>query len=138
MLKRRSPLYSSSPDAVVLATCTTLNIACDYKLLVIQKWPQFTVLVFDVFHTTYNVSTAHHKADIPVLHFDHGSQYSSCKWPSNEFRDLINKEVAKMHNLNGWDRKPPYIEDQTSTEPRRYENPRDTSLLYRGGEGKLS
>ncbi|KAL5400243.1 hypothetical protein PMIN03_012547 [Paraphaeosphaeria minitans] len=129
LLKKRSPLYSSSPDAVVSTTCATLNASCDYKLLVIQKWPQFTVLVFDISNSAYDFSTAHQKANIPVLHFDYGSQHTSYKWPSSDFQNLINDQVAKMHNLNGWDRRPPYIEDHTSSEPRTYENPRDTSML---------
>ena len=129
LLKRRSPLYSSSPDTVVSAACAALDVPCNYRLLVIQKWPQLTILVFDVFHSAYDCSTAHHKADIPVLCFDYSPQNSCCKQPSDDFRNQINNYVAKMHNLNGWDQKPPYTEDLTSQEPRTYRNPRDTSIL---------
>jgi hypothetical protein len=112
-----------------LTTCVALEVAYDPKLIITQKWPEFTVIVFDILHSDYDSSTAHQIVDISVLRFDYGSQHSNCKWPSKEFQTLINSQVAKIHNLNGWDRNPPYTEDQTSAEPRTYENPRDTSML---------
>jgi hypothetical protein len=96
---------------------------------VIQKWPQYTVLIFDIFHPAYDVSTAHRKENIQVLYVTVNQRFDA-RLPSSDFRELINDQVAKLHNLNGWSAMPPYIEDQTSTVPK-YPDPRDTSL-YEG------
>ncbi|KAF2449147.1 hypothetical protein P171DRAFT_506631, partial [Karstenula rhodostoma CBS 690.94] len=136
--KRSSSCYSHSADEVVSMTCATLKVHCDYKLLVTQKWPQLTIPVFDIFHSAYDCSVAHQKADLPVLYFDYSPRNSCCKQPSNDFRNKINDHVAKIHNLNGWDQEPPYTEDLTSPEPRTHGNPCDTSILWRSGEGRMS
>lgn len=85
-------------------------------------------MVFDVFHDDYDTSTAHHKANLPVLHVTHG-RASHARVASPQFREFINCHIAAQHNYHGWDGKPPYIEDQTGVMPPKYENPRDTSML---------
>jgi hypothetical protein len=68
-LRRKSPLYPNAYDEVVQKACSTLDVSYNescYKLLAIQKWQQLTILVFDIFNNDYDVSTAHHKANLPV------------------------------------------------------------------------
>lgn len=108
-------------------SCSILNIPLDeshYKLLAIQKWQQLTIMIFDIFHTGYDPSTAHHKADLPVILIDYGKRLSYARTTSPEFRDRINDHVAHEHNSNGWDGKPPFFQDQTSLVPRTYYFPR--------------
>lgn len=129
LLKRTSPLHSSSPDTVVRETCSHLAVPDNHKLLVVQVWPQYTVLVFDIFHSAYDVATSHYKANLPVFRFNYNNKQASIQSTSAEFQNQINQEVANFHNLNSWDREPPYYEDQTSQAPRVYSNPRDTSIM---------
>ncbi|KAI1089508.1 hypothetical protein F5B19DRAFT_372720 [Rostrohypoxylon terebratum] len=129
-LRRKSPLYSAPHQQVVFDTCSILQVPSEEsRLIAVQKWPQLDILVFEVFHDAYDPKTAHHKADLPVLLVDYGKASSVAKNVSLEFRGTINKHVASQHNLHGWDAEPPFIEDHTSPGPRKYENPRDTTLL---------
>jgi hypothetical protein len=41
----------------------------------------------------------------------------------------VNDRVARHHNLNGWEKVPPYYADYTTSKPMSYQNPRDTALL---------
>lgn len=95
----------------------------------IQKWQHYTIIVFDIFYSAYDSSTAHCKIDLPVLRVEHSGKKISASKSSITFQDQVNDQVAKLHNLNGWDRKPPYYEDQASHELRKYPTPRDTSIL---------
>jgi hypothetical protein len=88
-----------------------------------------TALVFDIFHENYDVSTAHRKVNLPVLLVDYSRRQSYIRIASPEFREFVNDYVARQHNFHGWDRRPPYFEDQTGAEAPKYENPRDTSVL---------
>ncbi|XTI94542.1 hypothetical protein V2W45_1515107 [Cenococcum geophilum] len=84
-------------------TCSTLDVSYNescYKLLAIQKWQQLTILVFDIFNNDYDVSTAHHKANLPVL-VDYGKRLSYVRVASPELRERINIHVANQHNYNG-------------------------------------
>ncbi|KAI0834046.1 hypothetical protein F5Y06DRAFT_180916 [Hypoxylon sp. FL0890] len=129
-LRKKSPLYSTTHQQVVFDTCSFLQVPEEEsRLIAIQKWPQLDILVFEIFYDDYDLKTAHHKADLPVLLVDYGKASSVVKTVSSEFREIINKHVASQHNLHGWDAKPPFVEDHTSYGPRRYENPRDTALL---------
>ena len=112
--------------------CSTLDILLEesrYRLLAIQKWERLTVLVFDIFHDDYDLSTAHHLVNLPVLLVDYGKRLSYVRVASPEFREQINVHVAKQHNYNGWSGKPPYFEDQTGPVPPKYCNPREPSIL---------
>jgi hypothetical protein len=127
VIKKYAPIYSLAPDVIVDKTCSDLGVTASHRLLVIQKWPQHTVLIFDIFHPAYDVSTAHYKENIQVLRIIISKQFDA-RLPSSDFQEHINAQVAAFHNLNGWSAVPPYIEDQTDT-VRKYLNPRDTSLL---------
>jgi hypothetical protein len=85
--------------------------------------------VFDNFHDDYEWKTAHHKVDLPVLLVDYGKTSSVVRRASLDFRTFVNGEIASQHDFHGWDAKPPYFEDQTSTEPRSYAFPRSLIKL---------
>ncbi|KAH8731591.1 hypothetical protein GQ44DRAFT_671594 [Phaeosphaeriaceae sp. PMI808] len=132
-VRSKSPLYPHPPDEVVKAACSTLNIPIHDShpmLLVIEKWDKLDVLAFDIFHATYDPSTAHHVADVPVVLVDYGKRYSVVKAASPDFKKEVNVAVAREHNLNGWDARPPYVADHTGARVPTYPNPRNliTSL----------
>ncbi|KAF4434347.1 hypothetical protein F53441_13691 [Fusarium austroafricanum] len=127
-LRTKSPLYCLTLDEVVQRTCSTLDVPYDKsRILAIQKWTKLTALVFDVFHDEYDVSTAHQKVDLPVLHVDYGRTHSYARVASRQFRETVNNHLATQHNYHGWDCQPPYFEDQTGATPPKYENPRCSS-----------
>ncbi|KAL2015207.1 hypothetical protein VTK56DRAFT_6059 [Thermocarpiscus australiensis] len=131
-LRTKSPLYSASYDEVVQRTCSVLRIPYDKsRLLAIQKWTKLAAMVFDVFYDDYDVSTAHHKVNLPVLLVVYGRARSHVRVASDQFREFINGYVATQHNYHGWDARPPYFEDQTGAAPPKYENPRDPSIFER-------
>ncbi|KAF2245109.1 hypothetical protein BU26DRAFT_533216 [Trematosphaeria pertusa] len=116
-LRRKSPLYPNPYDEVVQKACSTLG------------WQQLTILVFDIFHDEYDVSTAHRVVKLLVILVDYGKRLSYVRMGSLDLQEHVNVHVAKQHNYNGWDGKPPFFEDQTGPVPPKYYNPRDTSML---------
>jgi hypothetical protein len=87
------------------------------------------VLVFDIFYDNYDLNTAHHKVDLPVLLVDYGKASSVVRKTSHEFSETVNVHVATQHNYHGWNAEPPYFEDQTGHNPPKYEDPRDAKML---------
>ncbi|KAH8696948.1 hypothetical protein GQ44DRAFT_633663 [Phaeosphaeriaceae sp. PMI808] len=108
----KSPLYSPTPDEIVEAACSTLDISVQDShttLLIVENWDRLDVYVFDVYNNTYNPLTAHHEASLPVVLTDYGKRYSVAKLSGPEFQKEVNCIVAREHNLNRWDARPPYI-----------------------------
>ncbi|RYP48549.1 hypothetical protein DL768_005588 [Monosporascus sp. mg162] len=119
-LRAKSPRFSLSADELVRTTCILLKIPPDRSgLLAIQRWRRLTAFVFDVFHDEYDLSSAHHKVDLPVVLVDYGSRNGSAyvRIASQHFRDFVNRHVARQHNLHGWEARPPFFEDQTAARP---------------------
>ncbi|KAF2175853.1 hypothetical protein K469DRAFT_609373, partial [Zopfia rhizophila CBS 207.26] len=103
-LKIKSPLYFNAYNEVVQKAYSTLNIPYNescYKLFVIQKWQQLTILVFDIFNDDYDVFTVYYKANLPVLLVDYGKRLPYVKVASPELQEHINIYVANQHNYNG-------------------------------------
>ncbi|KAF1957431.1 hypothetical protein CC80DRAFT_547337 [Byssothecium circinans] len=132
-VRTKSPLHSHPPDEVVKAACSTLDIPIigdsHPTLLVIEKWDRLDIFAFDVYHTAYNPSTAHHEASLPVVLVDYGKRYSVVKAAGAQFQKEVNIAVAREHDLNGWDATPPYIVDHTGTRVPTYPNPRSLITL---------
>jgi hypothetical protein len=96
-LRAKSPLYSSAYDEVIKIKCAALNVPYDRsRLLAIQKWTKLIAMVFDIFYDDYDTSTAHHKANLPVLHVTHG-RASNARVASPQFREFINCHIAQIH-----------------------------------------
>ena len=130
-VRTKSPLYLCAPDEIVKAACSSLDIASDInksKLLVVEKWDRLNILVFDIFHEKYDLSTAHQEENLPVILIDFGKRYSVIKAAMKNFEGKVNRGVARHHNLNGWDKTPPYVADHTGTKVPTYPNPRDLSI----------
>ena len=115
-LRRKPPIDSTHFDKVVVQkACSTSAVPHEesrHSLLAIQKWPELAILIFDVFHDDYDVSTAHRKAHLPVFIVGCGKRFSYVGVASPQFRERVNVNVAEKHNYNGWDGKPPYFEDR--------------------------
>lgn len=128
--RRKGHLYGQDASNSIAFAMSTLHISdAGAKFLVREDWGRFAVLVFDVYHTAYNPSTAHIPANLPVVVIDVGKDTLRITHASPMMRSDVNNSVAEHHNLSGWDSRPPFIVDQTSGTPPTYDNPRNLSLL---------
>ena len=129
-LRTKSPLYNHAYNEVIQRACSALDIPYNKtRFIAINIWQRLTILVFDIYHIKYDVSTAHRQADLPVLLVDYGRKRSYSRVASPEFRNTVNRHVARQHNLHGWDARPPYLQDQTLDHPPSYRYPRDPSIM---------
>ena len=100
-----------------------------YKFIVRENWPLLDILVFDVYHDTYELASAHIPSELPVILVDYSAKGARASIAPGFRRDQVNLRVAEHHNLNGWECQPPFYADYTLPKPPSYNNPRDTFLL---------
>ncbi|KAJ5088510.1 hypothetical protein N7456_012126 [Penicillium angulare] len=102
----------------------------DTRLVAVQQWRTRVFIVFDIAHTDYNVKLGHlpehNQLPVVVAHFSKKkTAYPANTWVSRR----VNHDVAMLHNANGFDALPPYVEDHSSGKPPAYHSPRDISML---------
>lgn len=100
------------------------------RLVAVQQWRTRVFIVFDIAHTNYNVKLGHllehNQLPVVVAHFSKKrTAYTANPWVSRR----VNHDVAMLHNANGFDAAPPYVEDHSSGKPPSYHSPRDITLL---------
>ncbi|KAJ5682948.1 hypothetical protein N7462_006113 [Penicillium macrosclerotiorum] len=100
------------------------------RLLAVQKWRSRTFLVFDIANAHYDASLGHlpeqNQLPVVVAHFSKKkSAYPASSWVSQR----VNHDVAMLHNANGFQAVPPFMEDHTTGEPPTYHSPRDINML---------
>ncbi|KAJ6111201.1 hypothetical protein N7486_003436 [Penicillium sp. IBT 16267x] len=100
------------------------------RLVAVQQWRTRVFIVFDIAHTDYNVKLGHlpehNQLPVVVAHFSRKkTAYIANPWVSQR----VNHDVAMLHNANGFDAVPPYVEDHSSGIPPSYHSPRDITLL---------
>ncbi|KAJ5490783.1 hypothetical protein N7539_002350 [Penicillium diatomitis] len=121
IVSQRSSLYNLSttaPEEIVL------------RAMRLVKWRSRTYLVFDIAHDEYDTKLGHlpehNQLHVLVAHFSKKkAAYPASSWVSQQ----VNHDVAMLHNANGYDVSPPFVEDHTLGAPPTYRNPRDISLL---------
>ena len=117
---------------IIEETLSALHIKpseAQHKFLVNEKWPFLNIFVFDLYHETYQSASAHFPDHLPVLVADYSRKGTTVSIAGSFRRDEVNVRVAEHHNLNGWDREPPFFADYTLSTPVSYLDPRDSSLL---------
>ncbi len=124
----------SQPSAVQQEALASLRPdAAHLNILLVQTWPNRTLLVFDINHYEYDFDHAHHPETIDVIAIHlRGSKQAKVGLLREEERHRVNCEVAHMHDLNGWAR-PPFTEDHRNGNVPNYPNTRAVSgdpLLY--------
>ncbi|KAJ5450740.1 uncharacterized protein N7458_007189 [Penicillium daleae] len=100
------------------------------KLLAVQKWRSRAFLVFDIANEAYDAKLGHlpehNQLPVVVAHFSRKrAAYPANSWVSQQ----VNHDVAMLHNANGLDAVPPFMEDHTLGTPPAYHSPRDISML---------
>ena len=104
--------------------------AIENRLLAAQNWRTRLFLVFDIAHKDYNAQLGHlpehNRLPVVVAHFSKNKTgYAANPWVSYR----VNHDIAMLHNANGFDALPPFVEDHSSGKPPLYHNPRDISML---------
>lgn len=128
---KHSLAQDASGDKVIREALKSLNLSpCEtyHKYLVNQIWDIVNTFVVDLYHETYDYSTAHIKCDIPVIIVHCSSRKSYLSLASRSRRDEVNSWVSNLHDLNGWAIEPPFVDDHSLGNIPRYANPR--SLLF--------
>ena len=99
-------------------------------LLVRQRFQRFIHIVFDKFHDSYDAAMGHLPENnrLPVLIVTFGKS-SHVRSAEPRLRKLVNTQIAMVHNLNGINSVPPFIEDHTSGVTPLYLAPREPSWL---------
>lgn len=102
----------------------------DTRLLAVQKWRTRVFLVFDIGHAEYDARLGHlpehNQLPVVVAHF---SKKKAAYAASSGIKQRVNHDVAMLHNANGYDAVPPFVEDHSLGKPPAYNNPRDISML---------
>lgn len=141
IVSQRSSLYSTARDSpeelIPLATRLLKRNALrgpsdpsETRLLAVQKWRSRTFLVFDIANSDYDVVLGHlpehNQLPVVVTHFSKKkSAYVANPWVSRR----VNHDIAMLHNANGFDAVPPFMEDHSLGKPPAYYSPRDISML---------
>lgn len=142
IISQRSSLYpksNTSPEEIIPLAMRLLKKknmwkATDYptttKLLAVQKWRSRAFLVFDIANEAYDAQLGHlpehNQLPVVVAHFSKKkAAYPANSWVSQQ----VNHDVAMLHNANGFDAVPPFMEDHTLGTPPAYHSPRDISML---------
>jgi hypothetical protein len=142
IVSHRSSLYTktnTSPEEIVPLAMRLLkkknlwkasDLAPHTRLLAVQKWRSRAFLVFDIANEAYDAKLGHlpehNQLPVVVAHFNKKkAAYLASSWVSQQ----VNHDVAMLHNANGFDAVPPFMEDHTLGTPPAYHSPRDISTL---------
>ncbi|KAK3167497.1 hypothetical protein OEA41_010624 [Lepraria neglecta] len=117
LIRQASSLWQSasvSSDRIIEEALATLHVRpsdAQYKFLVNEKWPFLNLFVFALYHGAYRSASAHFPHDLPVLVVDYNRKGTTVSIAGSVRRREVNVRVAEHHNLNGWDREPPFFAD---------------------------
>ncbi|KAJ5126549.1 hypothetical protein N7448_007328 [Penicillium atrosanguineum] len=141
IVSQRSSLFATARDSseglIPLATRllrrnTLLRMSDpkDTRLLAVQKWRTRIFLVFDIANTDYDAMLGHlpehNQLPVVVAHFSKKkSAYSANPWIARR----VNHDIAMLHNANGFNSVPPFMEDHSLGKTPAYHSPRDISVL---------
>jgi hypothetical protein len=128
---RGNSQYRVKPDPVIIEhALSILNIPDTQTLyLAREDWGRTVQLVFDVFHDSYDFHNAHNAHDITVVIVSLGGRNEKHFCASGSDKEKVNREIAKLHNLNGWEVRPPYLATHARGKVPEYDSPRDVEML---------
>jgi hypothetical protein len=89
----------------------------------------FTTRTTDIYHALYDFDIAHivHAMHIVMILLG-GSKEKKWFAPSTD-AEPVNKRIAQLHNLNGWETWLPFFVKYTSGAVSTYDGPRDVKVL---------
>ncbi|KAL1837632.1 hypothetical protein VTK73DRAFT_4636 [Phialemonium thermophilum] len=76
-----------------------------------ERFDRRANLVFDIYHAAYDFDTAHlpSRNHLPVTRVRLGRRGHRVKAADPALAARVNREVANVHNLSGWWRRPPLV-----------------------------
>jgi hypothetical protein len=99
----------------------------DTRLLAIQRWNVRVLFTFDISNIDYDVDLGHKPEEkqnnLPVV-VVHLSKSHIVYEANSGTRERVNKDIAFLHDANGYGAVLPFIEDHTLDSPPEYPNPR--------------
>jgi hypothetical protein len=133
-VSRNSRYISSSDETIINAALETLQIpredATPLRHLVTKYWGVATLLVFDLFHPSYDYDTAHlvekNRLKVQAVHLRRVKNETTAA--STALCDKVNKEVAEAHNLTGYGAELPFRIYYTDGNVPVWRHSRDPSL----------
>lgn len=134
VLVRGNSKYHAEPDSVIIEhALSILDISGAQTLyLAREDWGRTIQFVFDVFHASYDFTTAHGIHDIAVVVVSLGGKNERRWFASRPQQQEVNETVAHIHDLNGWETRPPYLANHVNGAIPVYDNPRNMSDLPSG------
>lgn len=129
VLVRGNSKYHGEPDSVIIEhALSILDISGAQSLyLAREDWGRTIQFVFDIFHASYDFTTAHTIHDIAVVVVSLGEKNERRWFASRPQQKEVNKTVAHLHDLNGWETRPPYLANHANGAIPVYDNPRNMS-----------
>ncbi|KAJ8115450.1 hypothetical protein OPT61_g2900 [Boeremia exigua] len=124
----RSPLFTDSdPEAIRQHILKTLGAKeSDVTALYLATWPNITHMVLDICNYSYDFTNAHQVQDIPVtVVYVRGRESPEVTEASADLKNHTNNQIARQHNLRGYDALLPMIDDHRNGKAPVHLNPRD-------------
>lgn len=136
-VSHESPFWSQPCDSIIPSIIQLLtdkklyksvgDSPPDTKLLAIKKWKTRIFFTFDICNDDYDFKSGHKleekQNNLPVLVAYLGKGHKVYQAIPG-VRNRVNKEIALLHDVNGYDAALPFLEDHTSTTFPQYPNPR--------------
>jgi hypothetical protein len=97
--------------------------------LACEDWGRTIIFIFDLFNDSYDCRTAHHACDMTVIMVSLGGKNEKKWFALPAEKEQVNKGIADLHNLNGWEARPPYFASHDRGAVPTYPSPRDTTML---------
>lgn len=96
----------------------------DCRFIAVERWDSRVYIVFDLFNINYNYHDAHldGKNELPVIMVRQRDDIIKAKGPQTIRR--VGNELRDIHDMNGWDKRPPYKIDHANGAYPVYYSPR--------------
>jgi hypothetical protein len=107
-------------------------------LLATERWDTRTIVVFDIFHDTYDPDTAHLPGtdDIPVISVFLGRK-EVASIAGKPLADRVNRDIRAIHNSTGPGSRPPLCVDHAARNVPFYPNLRTVPLTSQGARNGI-
>ncbi|KAF1991388.1 hypothetical protein K402DRAFT_459405 [Aulographum hederae CBS 113979] len=98
----------------------------DTKLVAKELWGIVNFLIIDLFHSTYEPTTAHLQSanDLPVLTVRLSKKKETAKFEGLPIESRVNQQLRELHDHEGPGSEPPFLVDHTHGNVPTYPNPR--------------
>lgn len=125
-------IIAFSLDALKNNSILDTSTAPQLRLIAVDRYHMFTLIVFDIFHDMYDASRGH-LPDQNNLHLyqvfissNNNRDTTSVRRATEGVRVKVNEEIRKLYDLNGEGGKPPFKADHLDGNAPVYWSPRSS------------